>query len=197
MQPFPLPTQILIPQDALRTGIRSLGERIVEHFSKQRILLIPVLNGAFRFASELVGGMEQVPLEIEPVIVQSYLGTASAQAQIDLLRLKPEQVQGMHVLLVDDILDTGQTLRRLTALLKSFEPASLACAVMLRKQGREEQTHDLQPEFVGWTIPDEFVVGMGLDYRGFYRNLPYVGVLGSHERRYVDAMLDHGRLDAR
>lgn len=196
MHSFPLPTQVLIPADDLRAGIRRLGERVVEHFDRRRILLIPVLNGAFRFASELVGGMEQVPLEIEPVIVQSYVGTESAQARIDLLRLKPDQVRGMDVLLVDDILDTGQTLRRLITLLKSFGPASMACAVMLRKEDREEQTGDLHPEFVGWNIPDQFVVGMGLDYRGFYRNLPYIGVLGERERAYVDGMLDGGPLSS-
>lgn len=189
MPHFPKPQRVLIPQAELQQGIRRLGRDIGERFAGQRVLMVPVLSGAFRFAAELLGALEDIPLEIEPVIVQSYVGTNSTEARIDLLRMKPSQVRGNHVLLVDDIFDTGQTLWRLTALLKTLEPASLTSAVMLHKEGKGLPEYALEPEFVGWRIPDEFVVGMGLDYRGFYRNLPYVGVLSPCEQAYVDEAL--------
>ena len=189
---LPRPRQ-LISERELTDLIERLGDSLRARFQGRRCVMAPILTGAMRFASHLMERMHDVPLELEPVVIQSYAGVESTAVRLDLLRLDPRKLTGVDVLIVDDIYDTGQTLWKLIDCFAEYGANSITSAVMLKKQGRQRSEFSLpggDPEFVGAEIPDEFVVGMGLDYRGFYRNLPYIGALGSADRRYVDKMLD-------
>lgn len=189
-QELPKPGKQLISKEELSDVIAQLGARIAAKYAQQRLVMVPVLTGALRFTSELIAYLETIALEIEPVMVQSYAGTESTKANLNLLRLQSGQVAGSHVLIVDDIYDTGQTLWKLTDYLHTLRPASVSHAVLLQKTGKQNPEYLMRPEFVGVSIPDEFVVGMGLDYRGFYRNLSSISVLEEKERAFVDQLLD-------
>jgi hypoxanthine phosphoribosyltransferase len=116
-----------------------------------------------------------LPLRIDLIQASSYRGTATTPGQLRLQAELVPDVQGRHVLLLDDILDTGQTLDQIALHLKKLEVASLQTAVLLRKLGR--QIVPLEPDFCGFEIPNAFVVGYGLDFNDEYRNLPYIAVL--------------------
>jgi len=188
-QSLPVPRKQLVSKNQMDEIIAQLGEQIADRYSQQRLVMVPVLTGALRFTSELIAHLETIALEIEPVMVQSYVGTQSTEAKLNTLRLQSSQVAGSHVLIVDDIYDTGQTLWKLTEYLHTLKPASVSHAVLLQKTGRQDPRYRLTPEFIGVNIPDEFVVGMGLDYRGFYRNLSSISVLEDEERAFVDQLL--------
>jgi hypoxanthine phosphoribosyltransferase len=167
-----------------------MAGEISDHYHGKPVLMVPILNGAWRVTSRLMSHLGEMPLQLEPVLIRSYVKTKSMTAELDTLKLCHSMVQGRDILIVDDILDSGQTLWMLKQQLEQWEPASIQIAVMLRKEGCQRPEFAIEPDFSGPVIPDEFVVGMGLDYRGFYRNLSYVGVLTERERNYVDQLLE-------
>ena len=141
------------------------------------LTLVPILTGSIIFVADLIRQLPQ-RMQIHLMSVSSYPGTATTSqgAKIDqTLTNVPADLSGRHVLLVDDILDSGNTLRAVTAELRRRGPASLRTCVLLRK--RRPEALDFPADYVGFDIPDEFVVGYGLDYDDYYRNLPDIGVL--------------------
>ena len=165
---------VLISEAEIQKRIDELGREIVRIYEGQPITIVGVLTGCLVFLADLIRRLD-LPLRIALVQASSYRGAAttpgSLQVQDDLL----PDLRGRDILLLDDILDSGQTLSYLANLLRSQGAASVRVAVLLRKLGRQKVP--LEPEFCGFAIPDEFVIGYGLDYNDEYRNLPYIGIL--------------------
>jgi hypoxanthine phosphoribosyltransferase len=165
---------VLISADEIQNRIDQLSSDIVRTYAGQPITIVGVLTGCLVFLADLIRRLD-LPLRIALVQASSYRGAAttpgSLHVQDDLL----PDLRGRHILLLDDILDSGQTLSYLAQHLNSQGAASVRIAVLLRKLGRQKVA--LEPEFCGFSIPDEFVIGYGLDYNDEYRNLPYIGVL--------------------
>jgi hypoxanthine phosphoribosyltransferase len=166
--------EILIPADRIRQRVEELGRQIAADYRDKPVTIIGVLTGSLIFLSDLVRQLE-LPLRIGLIQASSYRGASTTPGE---LHVQPElvpDVRGHHVLLLDDILDTGRTLHHLCGHFRELGAASLRVAVLLRKRGRQ-QVH-FEPDYCGFEIRDAFVVGYGLDYNDEYRNLPYIAVL--------------------
>jgi hypoxanthine phosphoribosyltransferase len=166
--------EVLISETRIQERIEVLARQISADYQDRRVTIVGVLTGCLMFLADLVRRLD-LPLRIAWIQASSYRGATTAPG---ILRVQPEtipDVRGRHVLLIDDILDTGQTLSCLVDHLRGLDLLSLRTAVLLRKRGR--QTVPFEPDYFGFEIPDAFVVGYGLDYDDEYRHLPYVAVL--------------------
>jgi hypoxanthine phosphoribosyltransferase len=166
--------QVLIGADRIRERVAELARQIAADFAGRPVTVVGVLTGSLIFLADLVRGLD-VPVKIGLIQASSYRGASTTPGP---LRVQPDlvpDVRGRHVLLIDDILDTGRTLSHLTAHLRSLEVASLRIAVLLRKEGRQEIP--LNPDYCGFEIPNAFVVGYGLDFNDEFRQLPYIAIL--------------------
>jgi hypoxanthine phosphoribosyltransferase len=167
--------KILISEQEIQARVRELGQQINAAYGDgDRLLLVCVLKGAFMFLADLVRHLE-VRHEVDFMESSSYgAGTVSSGVVRILLDLE-QNVEGRHVLIVEDIIDSGRTLDYITRNLQTRRPASVRVCTLLSKPSRREI--DVPLAFVGFEIPDEFVMGYGLDYAEEYRNLPFIGVL--------------------
>jgi hypoxanthine phosphoribosyltransferase len=168
--------RILITEDALAKRIRVLSRQIERDFSGREMVVVSLLNGTVMFLADLIRHLS-LPLRLDFIGVSSYgLGTESG----DLVFTKELRldVRGRDVLLVDDILDTGRTMTRVLARLRVLKPRRIKTCVLLNKAAR--RVEKIEADYVGFEIPDFFVVGYGLDFAERYRNLPFVGVLHPH-----------------
>ncbi|HEV2973250.1 MAG TPA: hypoxanthine phosphoribosyltransferase [Pirellulales bacterium] len=164
----------LLTTEQIEAGVNRLAAEIREFYAGQALTIIGVLNGSIVLLADLIRRLD-LPLRIGLVQTSSYRGSATEPASLRVdLGMMPE-IHGRHVLLVDDIFDTGNTLAQLVAQLRGAGPASIRSVVLLRKHGRKAVS--MEPDHVAFEIPNEFVVGYGLDYRDAYRNLPYVAVM--------------------
>ena len=163
---------ILLDRESIRKRVIELGARISRELRNRDLCVLPVMDGGMIFAADLVREIS-LPLSIKPVKASSYLGKRSSSGKITIPWGLPQCIKNKDLLLVDDILDTGLTLGTLGELLLKEGARSVRTCVLLRK----ESASHLQSDFIGFDIPDVFVVGYGLDLAGLYRNLPYVGVL--------------------
>jgi hypoxanthine phosphoribosyltransferase len=164
----------LIAEDEIARRVEELASRISADYAGRPLTLVGVLTGSLVFLADLMRRID-VPHQISLLQASSYRGTATSPEQLRLnLDLLPPLV-GRDVLLVDDILDTGQTLSALVEEMRLRDAATVQTAVLLWKKDRT--TAPIVPEYVGFEIPDQFVVGYGLDYNGDYRHLPFVGVI--------------------
>lgn len=180
-QPSALGTTVktLLSETQLRKGIRHLADQISQHYGQRPLTIVGVMIGSVVVLADLIR-LLKMPLRVELVQARSYREGSTRPGPLVLnLDLLSGDVQGRDVLLVDDIFDTGRTLRELVPQLGDLGPTSLRTAVLLRKEGRCEVP--IQPDFVAFDIPDAFVVGYGLDYHDLYRNLPYVAALEPQE----------------
>lgn len=172
---------MLISRTSLARRVRALSRDIERDFAGREMVVVALLNGTVLFLADLVRHLS-APLRLDFIGVSSYRsGTQSS----DLVFTKELllDVRGRDVLLVDDILDTGRTLHRVLGRLKPLKPSCVRICVLLDKPSR--RVEEVRPDYVGFTIPDLFVVGYGLDFAERYRNLPFVGVL--HPRVYNQA----------
>ncbi|MCI0641963.1 MAG: hypoxanthine phosphoribosyltransferase [Gemmataceae bacterium] len=168
--------KILISAEQIQDRIVDLGRRIAQDYHERAVTIVGVLTGSLIFLADLVRQLN-LPLRIGLIQASSYRGAATEPGELHLAPELLPDVRGRHVLLIDDILDTGQTLSHLVAHLRSLEIASLRVGVLLRKIGR--QNIPFQPDYVGFDIPNAFVVGYGLDYNDEYRHLPYIAELSN------------------
>ncbi len=168
----------LITEEQLRQGIARLAEDIRKRYAGQPLTVVGVLIGSVTILADLIRLLD-MPLRVELLQARTNLNGTRPGPLVLNLDLLSTSIQGRSVLLVDDIFDTGNTLWELIPQLDELGPAHMRTAVLLRKQGRAQVA--LQPDFVAFDIPNEFVVGYGLDYRDRYRNLPYLAVLEPHE----------------
>ncbi len=166
--------RILLDEKAIEKRVDAMALEIGRDFPDGTVLVIVLLNGAMVFAADLLRRVELV-LEVECVRASSYHGGMDSSGVVDFGGSVFPDVRGRHVLLLDDILDTGRTLHAVSSRLELGGAASLRRAVLLAKDKKRAVNVDV--DYTGFMIGDEFVVGYGLDYRGRYRNLPYLGVL--------------------
>jgi hypoxanthine phosphoribosyltransferase len=167
--------KVLLSETALRDRIRELGAQITRDYADRRVLVVGVLKGSVIFLADLLRAIgPEVDVHVDFVAVSSYAGTASTGTIRVLLDLR-ENPEGRDVLLVEDIVDTGLTLSSLTETLRARKPRSLEVCTLLDKP--DCRRTPFQPKYTGFKIPDEFVVGFGLDCDERYRQLPFVGVL--------------------
>ncbi len=169
----------LLTEEQLQSGICRLASEIQVHYDHKPLTIVGVLIGSVVLLADLIRKLE-MPLKVEMVQARSYRGNSTRPGPLVInTDLLSSGIQGRDVLLVDDIFDTGNTLWELIPQIDELGPASIRSAVLLQKEGRTEVK--MRPDFVGFKIPDEFVVGYGLDYNDMYRNLPYLAVLEPHE----------------
>jgi hypoxanthine phosphoribosyltransferase len=166
--------EILIDEDVLAARIAELGREISEDYAGRDLLLLGVLKGAVFFMSDLMRHLT-VPCEIDFMAISSYGASTDSSGVVRILKDLDINIEGRHVLVVEDIIDSGLTLSYLVRNLESREPASLEICALLTKPARREI--DVPVRYTGFEIPNKFVIGYGLDFAERYRNLPYVGVL--------------------
>jgi hypoxanthine phosphoribosyltransferase len=166
--------EILLEEDAIQNRIRELGLEISSDYAGRELLLVGVLKGAVFFMADLMRTIT-VPCEIDFMAISSYGASTDSSGVVRILKDLDINIEGRHVLVVEDIVDSGLTLSYLVRNLESREPASLEVCSLLTKPGRREMEVDIR--YVGFEIPNRFVIGYGLDFAERYRNLPYVGVL--------------------
>ena len=151
-----------------------MGARITRDYQGKNLLLVTVLKGAVVYLADLMRCID-LPCAIDFMVVSSYGSGVKTSGVVKIVKDLDQDLSGRDILIVEDILDSGMTLSYLKGLLQSRRPASIRIATLLDKPSRRKV--DLQADYVGYEVPDEFVVGYGLDYDEQYRNLPYVGVL--------------------
>jgi hypoxanthine phosphoribosyltransferase len=166
--------QTLIPADDIARRVHDLAGEIARHYQGRPVTIIGVLTGCLIFLADLVRQLD-LPLQIHLVQASSYRGAATAPGQLQLRLDTLPELAGRDVLLVDDILDTGQTISKVVEELRQRGAASVRVAVLLRKEGRQQVI--CEPDYIGFVIPNAFVVGYGLDYNDEYRHLPHIAVL--------------------
>jgi hypoxanthine phosphoribosyltransferase len=166
--------EVLIDAEALRARIGELGDEISAHYAGQDLLLIGVLKGAVFFMADLMRHLT-VPCEVDFMAISSYGAQTDSSGVVRILKDLDINIEGRNVLVVEDIIDSGLTLSYLMRNLESREPASLEICALLTKPARREI--DVTVRWIGFEIPNRFVIGYGLDFAERYRNLPYVGVL--------------------
>ena len=165
---------VLLSEKQLNTRLKELGAEINAAYAGREIAVIAIINGAVIFVADIIRQLN-IPLRLDCIRISSYRNNASPEQApeiIDRIRLN---IAGADVLLIDDILDTGNTLAAVSKVLQSMNPASLKTCVLLDKKAR--RAVEFEADFVGFQIPNEFVVGYGLDFAERYRQLPCIGVL--------------------
>jgi hypoxanthine phosphoribosyltransferase len=165
---------ILISAEQLQHRIKELGEQITADYAGTDLLLVGVLKGAVVFMVDLARHI-RLPVELDFMAVSSYGRSTESSGIVRILKDLDTSVEGRHVLVVEDIIDTGLSLRYIIEHLLNQRPASLRICALLNKQ--KARKADVTVDYIGFSIPDRFVVGYGLDYAEVYRNLPYVGIL--------------------
>ncbi len=166
--------EVLIPEQDVRERIQEMADALSEKYAGEEVLLVGILNGSVFFLTELAQKMS-VPVEIDFMAASSYGSGTESSGRVLITKDLERSIKGTHVIIVEDIVDTGQTLHLLTEMLLEREPASLEVCVLLDKPERRKVCMDA--DFIGFEIPDAFVVGWGLDYDQKYRDLPYIGVI--------------------
>ena len=169
--------KILISEEQLAAKVAELGAAISRDYEGKKLMILGVLKGSVVFMADLLRHITS-PVEMDFMAVSSYGAGVKTTGVVKILKDLDRLIEGYHVLVVEDILDSGMTLSYLTELLRDRGPASVRIATLLDKPERRKV--DIAPDYVGFTVPDEFVVGYGLDYAELYRNLPYVGILAPH-----------------
>lgn len=168
-------SHILINEDKIQERVTELATQITTDYNtSEPLLLVGVLKGCMMFMVDLARRLE-LPVAIEFIIVSSYGQSTKSSGVVQMIKDLDTDISGKHVLIVEDIIDSGLTLEYLRSHLERRNPASLKICSLLNKPERRES--DVTVEYLGFDIPNEFVVGYGLDYRELYRNLPYIGVL--------------------
>jgi hypoxanthine phosphoribosyltransferase len=165
--------RVLISQAEIEKRIKQLARRIEADYAGRELMIVPLLTGTVLFLADLIRHLG-LPLRLDFMGVSSY-GQGTTSGRLVITKKLRLDVAGRDVLIVDDILDTGRTLRRITGMMKRLGPRSLRVCVLLDKKAR--RVEPIEADYVGFEIPDEFVVGYGLDFAEKYRNLPFVGVL--------------------
>ena len=166
--------EVLLPEEKINARIRELGEQISKDYAGKNIHLICILKGGSFFMCELAKRIT-VPVSIDFMSVSSYGSGTTSGGTIKIKKDLDEPLEGKHVLVVEDIVDTGRTLSYLVELLKDRGAADVKLCALLDKPERREV--DIRADYIGFQIPDEFVVGYGLDYDQRYRNFPYIGIV--------------------
>ena len=165
---------VLLSEAELSAKVAEMGAQISKDYQGKNLLLVTVLKGAVVFLTDLMRAID-LPAEIDFMVVSSYGSGAKSSGVVKIVKDLDTEIAGRDILIVEDILDTGITLEYLTQLLRDRNPASIKIATLLDKPARRKA--NIQADYIGFSIPDEFVIGYGLDYDEKYRNLPFIGIL--------------------
>lgn len=170
-------TKSLITAAELNEAVLKLGVLLSEQYKGKNPLIVGVLKGSFIFISDLVRAMD-IDCEIDFMAASSYGARSNSSGNLQIIKDLDTNIRGRHVIVVEDIIDSGVTLSRLLAILQKREPQSLYLATLLDKPARRQANVDV--DYACFTVPDEFLVGYGLDYNEKYRNLPDISILAEH-----------------
>ncbi len=177
-------SRVLISEAELQAEIAAMAAELDAEYGEDQPLMIGVLTGAVAFMADLMKAMT-IPLEIDFMAISSYGAATKSSGVVRILKDLNEEIEGRRVIVVEDIVDSGLTLQYLLEMLKARQPKDIRVVALLKKD--KPDAIDVQADRVGFHIPDEFVIGYGLDYAGQYRNLPYVAVLDSSVYSSQDA----------
>ncbi|GIW53972.1 MAG: hypoxanthine phosphoribosyltransferase [Nitrospiraceae bacterium] len=164
----------IVTQEEMRTRIRELGRQITADYAGKDLILVGVLKGAYAFYADLARAI-RIPMRVDFIVVTSYDSKARTTGKVKMVSDLTEDIKGRDVLLVEDIVDSGLTVQYLVKTLAKRKPRSIKVCTLLSKPERRKV--DAQVDYVGFKIPNKYVVGYGLDYQQKYRNLPYLAVL--------------------
>ncbi len=165
--------RVLINESEIHARVQVLGEQLTQEYTGKPLTVLAVLTGSVVLLADLIRATK-VPLRVALISASSYGGTRTTAGELSVNSSLVPDLRSRHVLVLDDIFDTGKTMKGLIETLKSFEPASVKTAVLLWKSDRTEV--EFEPDYHGFRIPNEFVVGYGLDYNDEFRHLPFVGI---------------------
>jgi len=165
---------VLLTKEQIDERVKELGKQITEEYQDKDVVVVVLLKGAAWFATDLTRAID-LPLRVDFMVASSYGNGTVTSGNVNVRLDIRENIAGKHVLVVDDIIDSGVTFAAICKLLESHKPASLKTVALCDKA--ERRVNGLNADYVGFKIPDEFIVGFGLDYAGDYRNLPYIGIL--------------------
>lgn len=166
--------KILITEEQLKNRVKELGKTLSEDYADSKPLMVCILKGSTLFYADLIREMN-IPLECDFIAVSSYGNKTKSSGEVRMIKDLDKTIEGRHVVIVEDIVDSGYTLSYLKRMLMSRGPASIKICTLLDKEERREV--NITPDYKGFSIDDYFVVGYGLDYNERYRNLPEIGVL--------------------
>lgn len=164
----------IVTQEQMRTRIKDLGRQIASDYADKDLILVGILKGAFAFYADLARAI-RIPLRVDFLVVSSYGSRSKTSGKVKMVTDLTENITGRDVLLVEDIIDSGLTLQHLTKTLAKRRPKSIKVCALLDKPDRRQVA--VHVDYVGFEIPNKYVVGYGLDYQQKYRNLPYLAVL--------------------
>jgi hypoxanthine phosphoribosyltransferase len=164
----------IVTQEEMRARIRELGKQITADYTGKDLVLVGVLKGAYAFYADLARAI-RIPMRVDFIVVASYGSRAKTSGKVKMVTELTEDIKGKHVLLVEDIVDSGLTIQYLVKQLSKRKPQSVKVCTLLNKP--ERRAIDVPLAYIGFNIPDKYVVGYGLDYQQQYRNLPYLAVL--------------------
>ncbi|MCJ7667099.1 MAG: hypoxanthine phosphoribosyltransferase [Anaerolineae bacterium] len=173
--------EVLITEEEIKAKTKELAQRITQDYRGKDLLLVCILKGGMMFLADLMREIE-IPLDIDFMAISSYGNATESTGVVRILMDLATPIKGRNILIVEDIIDTGRTLHYITQNLRTRNPASLKICTLLDKRAR--RVIDIPLDYVGFEVPDKFVVGYGLDYGQVYRNLPFIGVL-KPERYHV------------
>ena len=166
--------KILINSEQIEKRVKELGEEITRDYKGESVLMVAILRGAVVFFADLVKSVD-LDVRLDFMVVSSYGSSSTSSGEVRIVKDISQPIEGMNVILVEDIIDTGNTLKNLRKMLLTRNPKSLKIASLLDKPSRRKV--EIEGDYVGFEVPNEFVVGYGLDYAEKYRNLPEIGVL--------------------
>ena len=166
--------QVLLTKEQIEQRVAEMGKQITADYQGKELVVVVLLKGAAWFATDLTRAID-LPLRVDFMVASSYGNGTSTTGNVKVKLDISENIAGKHVLLIDDIIDSGVTFAAISDMLRLNKPASLKTVALCDKADR--RINGMEADYVGFKIPDEFVVGFGLDYAGDYRNLPYIGVL--------------------
>ena len=166
--------RVLYTEEELKRRVRELAEEITRDYEGKEVVLASVLRGSYIFMADLTRAID-LPITVDFMVVSSYGAGTTSSGQVEIKKDLSDSIEGKHLIIVEDILDSGNTLYYLMDVLRVRKPASIKICTLMDKP--ERRAKPITADYSGFTIPDAFVVGYGLDYDEKYRNLPYVGIL--------------------
>lgn len=175
MMVYATPEKVLISREEIAEKVAETAAKLADEYRGKKPLVVCVLNGAAIFFADLIRGMD-IPLEVSSVAATSYGDSTESSGEVRITKDIDVDIKGRHVLLVEDIIDSGRTMKALTERLKQYAPASLAVCAFADKPSR--RVNDFKADYVCFEVPNRFVVGYGLDCAGLYRNLPDLRIIG-------------------
>lgn len=166
--------KVLLSEEQIQARVAELGAKLAEDYKGKDLLAVGILKGSNVFMSDLIRKID-IPLQIDFMMVSSYGNAAESSGIVKIVKDLEHGIKGKHLLIIEDIIDSGLTLKYLKQMLETREPASIKLCTLLDKPAKRKESVDV--DYIGFTMPDEFLVGYGIDYAEYYRNLPYIGAL--------------------